>query len=121
MSPLIQLMRPDPTLSFLFQTVHRWRGAADAHRNFLVRVAIGIAVIAGMAAGCSAKVKSLAVGSWRCEDDAKTVEFRSDGTLRGIDKYGRPLKGSFEFVDGPCKNQDDDFECGGAGRGQNGG
>ena len=52
-----------------------------------------------MAAGCSAKVKSPAIGSWRGEDGNETVEFHSDGTLRGIDKYGRPLTGSFEFVD----------------------
>ena len=27
------------------------------------------------------------------------MEFRSDGTLRGIDLYERPITGTFEFVD----------------------
>ena len=27
------------------------------------------------------------------------MEFRSDGSLRGTDRYGRPIRGSFEFID----------------------
>jgi hypothetical protein len=56
-------------------------------------------VVAVIAAGCSRKVKSPAVGTWREEATKETVEFRRDGTLRGTDKYGRPLTGSFEFLD----------------------
>jgi hypothetical protein len=56
-------------------------------------------VVAGIAAGCSPKVKSPAIGSWRGQNDNGTVQFRSDGTLRGIDKGGKPLTGSFEFLD----------------------
>ena len=50
-------------------------------------------------AGCSAKVKSPAIGSWRAEGSSETVEFRNDGTVRAVDKYGRPSTGSFEFLD----------------------
>jgi hypothetical protein len=40
------------------------------------------------------------VGSWSGEGGKETVEFRGDGTIRGIDKYGKPLTGGFEFLDG---------------------
>ena len=67
-------------------------------RGLLLTTVSGLAVSLTFCA-CSAKVKSAAIGTWRGEEGKDTMEFRSDGTLRGIDRYGRAMTGNFEFVD----------------------
>lgn len=68
-------------------------------RSIYILAVFAAVIIAVAGVGCSAKVKSPAIGNWRGEDGKQTMEFLRDGTLRGIDEYGRPLSGSFEFID----------------------
>lgn len=50
--------------------------------------------------GCSRPIHSAAVGKWRAAgNDAQNMEFRSDGTFQGTDRYGRALTGNFSFTD----------------------
>jgi hypothetical protein len=45
----------------------------------------------GILLGCRAKEKEAAIGNWQASGSSKErIEFQSDGTLRGIDEYGRP-------------------------------
>ena len=50
-------------------------------------------------AGCSPKIKSIALGKWRVEGGNQVMEFRNDGTCQGSDSYGRVVSGKFAFVD----------------------
>jgi len=56
-------------------------------------------VVCLLTSGCSSKTKSAWIGSWRGPDSRETIQFTSDGRIKGSDRYGRPLTGSFELVD----------------------
>ena len=56
-------------------------------------------VAVGVLLGCRAKEKEAAIGNWQASSGKERIEFQSDGTLRGVDEYGRPLSGSFTRID----------------------
>jgi hypothetical protein len=60
--------------------------------------AIGLGILLAFFA-CSPKTTSPVIGNWLGEEGKVAMEFRVDGTLHGVDEYGRAWTGSFEFVD----------------------
>lgn len=49
--------------------------------------------------GCRPTNEEAVIGHWHASGGKEEIEFQSDGTLRGIDEYGRPLSGSFTRID----------------------
>ncbi len=49
--------------------------------------------------GCSRSVQSAAVGKWQVKGTKETMEFHSNGTCQGTDRYGRTVTGKFAFID----------------------
>ena len=48
---------------------------------------------------CANHPKSPVIGKWVDPVKKDTMEFRSDGTLQGVDGYGRPLTGTFKLLE----------------------
>jgi len=71
---------------------------APERRVVLYRVAFLLCLIVIL--GCRSKKQETAIGSWHKTEGKERIEFHSDGTLRGVDEYGRPLSGSFTRIDG---------------------
>jgi hypothetical protein len=64
----------------------------------LSRALIGCALVVFLA-GCSPKINKAALGKWRTESSNETLEFSSDGTCQGHDRYGREVSGKYVFID----------------------
>jgi|SRR5690348_17343063 len=71
----------------------------DSTRRRPLSLLIVGCTMAVVLSGCSPKVKSAALGKWRADGSNETMEFRSDGTCQGNDRYGRVVSGKFAFVD----------------------
>ena len=68
-------------------------------RGTSVLIAISGFCVALAFCGCAPKTKSPAIGMWIGQESKESMKFGSDGSLRGTDRYGRALTGSFEFID----------------------
>jgi hypothetical protein len=63
-----------------------------------VQILIATCFTLGLIA-CQPNRNAKIAGHWKVPGSKETMEFRNDGTCRGVDEYGRPITGSFTLLD----------------------
>ena len=67
--------------------------------NASVAACLAACIILGIGSGCRPQRASELSGAWQKVGARDRIEFKDDGTITGVDEYGRLVRGSFSRED----------------------